>query len=76
MARWKRTDPAAVPEQLARFVAAEWPGTDPLTEWLTACPQWLREAVGRQLPFGEYGSSVDVIRECRRIWLEQARQAG
>ena len=36
----------------------------------------LREVEGRQLPFGEYGDSVDVIRECRRINMGWARDAG
>jgi hypothetical protein len=30
MARWRRTDPRAVPEELARFVESEWPGADPV----------------------------------------------
>ena len=75
MARWRRTDPSAVPEQLARFVESEWPGTDPLGDWRDACLEWLREAEGRQLPFGEYGDSVDVFRECRRVKMELARRA-
>ena len=67
MAKWLRTDRSAVPERLARFVASEWPGADPLSEWFAACVAWLREAPGRSLPFGEYGDSVDVIRECFRV---------
>ena len=69
MARWKRTDPSAIPEQLARYVPSEWTGADPLSEWRSACLDWLREDDGRQLPFGEYGDSVDLFRECLRIKL-------
>ena len=76
MAKWRRTDPAAVPEELARFVESEWPGADPLGAWRTACLAWLAEVEGRQLPFGEYGDSIDVFRECRRVKLEMARRAG
>jgi hypothetical protein len=75
MAKWRR-DRAAVPEQLARYVESEWSSTDPLGAWRNACLQWLREDPGRQLPFGEYGDSVAVIRESARIKLEQARRAG
>ena len=76
MARWRRTDPSDVPEQLARYVESEWPGTDPLGGWRDACLEWLREVEGRRLPFGEYGDSVDVIRECLRLNMELARRAG
>jgi hypothetical protein len=76
MAKWKRTDPAAVPEPLARYVESEWPGADPLGAWRNACLEWLREDDGRQLPFGEYGDSVDVIRESLRINMELAKRAG
>jgi hypothetical protein len=72
MARWRRTDRAAVPEELARFVAAEWRGSDPLGDWRNACLEWLREDKGRRLPFGEYGDSVDVLRECLRVRLAMA----
>jgi hypothetical protein len=75
MARWRRTDPSAVPEQLARYVESEWPGAHPVDDWRNACLQWLREAEGRQLPFGEYGDSVDLIRESARIKLELAKRA-
>ena len=76
MAKWRRTDPSAVPEELARYVASEWPDADPLGAWRNACLKWLREIEGRQLPFGEYGDSVDVIRESARIQMERARRAG
>jgi hypothetical protein len=76
MAKWRRTDPSAVPEPLARYVESEWPGADPLGAWRNACLQWLREVEGRQLPFGEYGDSVDVIRESARVQMELARRAG
>ena len=76
MARWRRTDPSAVPEQLARFVESEWPGDNPIGDWRDACLRWSREVEGRQLPFGEYGDSVDVIRECLRLNMELARRAG
>jgi hypothetical protein len=75
MARWKPTDPGAVPEELARYVESEWTGTDPLGAWRNACLQWLREVEGRRLPFGEYGDSVDVIRECLRVKMELAKRA-
>lgn len=75
MARWKRTDPSAVPEALARYVANEWPSDDPVGEWLRACLEWLREADGRQLPFGDSVDSVDLIRESARIKMELARRA-
>ena len=75
MARWRGTDPAAVPEELARFVESEWPGVDPLGDWRDACIRWLREVEGRQLPFGEFGDSVDVVRECLRVKMEWARRA-
>jgi hypothetical protein len=76
MARWRRTDPSAVPEQLARYAESDWPSDDPIGAWRDACIEWLREAEGRQLPFGEFGDSVDVFRECRRIQMELARRAG
>jgi hypothetical protein len=76
VAKWRRTDVSAVPEQLARFVAAEWPGADPLGDWRDACIRWLREVEGRSLPFGEFGDSVDVIRESLRVKMEWARRAG
>jgi hypothetical protein len=75
MARWKRTDPSAVPEELARYVASEWPSDDPVGDWRAAALAWLREDPGRRLPLGQYGDSVDVIRESARIKLEQARRA-
>jgi hypothetical protein len=76
MARWRRTDPSAVPEPLTRYVESEWPGDNPIGDWRDACIQWLREAMGRRLPFGAWGDSVDVIRECRRVKMEEARRAG
>jgi hypothetical protein len=76
MARWRRTDPSAVPEPLARYVESEWPSDDPIGTWRTACFEWLREAEGRRLPFGEYGDSVDVFRQCRRVKMELASRAG
>lgn len=69
-------DPSAVPQKLARYVESEWPGPDPLAQWRDACIRWLQEADGRRLPFGEYGDSVDVFRECRRVQMELARRAG
>jgi hypothetical protein len=75
MAKWLRTDPSAVPEELARFVPSEWPGVDPLTQWREACLRWLQESPGSSLPFGQFGDSVDVIRECRRINMGWARDA-
>jgi hypothetical protein len=75
MAKW-RTDRAAAPEPLTRFVAAEWPGADPLGAWRNACIQWLREDEGRQLPFGGHGDGVDVFRECLRVKMELASRAG
>ena len=74
MAKWRR-DRVAVPEQLARYAESEWPGTDPLGAWRNACLEWLREDPDRQLPFGEYGDSVAVIRESARLKIEQARRA-
>jgi hypothetical protein len=76
MARWKRTDLGTVPEQLTRYVESEWPGGNPIGDWRDACLEWLREVEGRQLPFGEFGDSVDVIRESARIKIELARGAG
>ena len=75
MAKWRRTDPGAVPEPLTRYVESEWTGADPIGQWRRACLEWLREDPGRQLPFGEFGDSVDVIRESARIKLELARRA-
>jgi hypothetical protein len=72
MAKWRRTDPSAVPEELARFVAAEWPGADPIGQWRDAALAWLREDPGRSLPFGEHGDSIDVIRACYRLRLAAA----
>jgi hypothetical protein len=76
VAKWLRTDVSAVPEVLARFVASEWPGADPLSDWRDACLSWLEGSPGRSLPFGEFGDSVDVIRECYRVRLEWAQRAG
>jgi hypothetical protein len=76
MARWRRTDPAAAPEELARFVESEWPGDNSIGDWCDACLRWLREVEGRQLPFGECGDSVDMIREGLRLNRELARRAG
>ena len=50
MARW-RDDDDAIPEQLARFIAAEWPGTDPAGQWGNAARQWLADHPGRSLPW-------------------------
>ena len=75
MAKWRRTDPSAVPEPLARYVESEWPGGNPVGDWRDACFQWLREVDGRRLPFGQFGDSVDVIRECVRIKMEMAKRA-
>jgi hypothetical protein len=75
MARWRRTDPSAVPKQLARYVESEWTGADPVGQWRTAALAWLREDPGRQLPIGTFGDSVDVIRESARIKIEQAKRA-
>ena len=76
MARWRRPDPSAVPEELTPYVESEWPGDNPIGDWRDACLRWLRQVEGRQLPFGEYGDSVDVIRECLRLNMEWARRAG
>jgi hypothetical protein len=69
MTKWpqRRVLREPAPEQLARFVPSEWPGEDPLVEWRNACLVWLREAPGRRLPFGVFGDSVDVFRECLRV---------
>jgi hypothetical protein len=72
MARW-RIDRAAVPEELARFTAAEWPGG--VDEWRQAALAWLDGDPGRRLPFGEFGDSVAVIRESARIKMELAKRA-
>ena len=65
-----------MPEELGRYVAADWPGADPLAQWRDACVDWLRESPGRSLPFGEHGDSVDVFRECVRVKMELASRAG
>jgi hypothetical protein len=71
--RRPRSRDAGVPEQLCRFVAAEWPGRcrhERHWAYTQACLAWLREGPGRRLPFGEYGDVIDVLREseavCRR----------
>jgi hypothetical protein len=64
------------PQRLCRFVESEWPGDDPIGAWRDACLGWLREVEGRRLPFGEYGGSVDLFRECRRVQMELAKRAG
>ena len=49
--RRRRAPAPAVPEQLARFVAAEWPGGCPheqLRAWQGACFAWLAEDSVRQ----------------------------
>jgi hypothetical protein len=61
--------PVRRPEELARYVESEWPGDNPLGAWRDACLAWLRESPGRSLPFGEFGDSVDVLRECLRVKL-------
>ena len=66
MARW-RGPGEPVPEPLARFVASEWPGADPLGQWRAACMAWLDAVPGRRLPFGEYGGPLDVLRESVRL---------
>jgi hypothetical protein len=38
----------AVPEQLARFVASEWPADDPVQAWKEACALWLAEDSERE----------------------------
>lgn len=59
-----------MPEQLCRFVPAEWPGGcvhEALRAWKTACLAWLDEDERRALPFGEHGDVIDVLRESGRI---------
>ena len=58
----------AVPEPLARYVAAEWAQhRQPVRAWKTACLEWLAASPDRRLPFGEHGDPVDVIREAVRL---------
>jgi hypothetical protein len=59
-----------VPEELARFVPGEWPGACPheqVRAWSKACQAWLAGEPGRELPFGEFGDVLDVLREDLRI---------
>lgn len=61
MARRKNTgrpEEAPVPEVLCRFVAGEWPGSDPWGEWTAARRAWLAEH-GDETPLGD---TVDVIK--------------
>lgn len=60
----RRQTPAAVPERLARYVAAEWCGD--VRAWKTACLAWLEANPGSRLPFGEHGDAVDVLQETAR----------
>jgi len=66
---WRRRVSTGVPEQLARFVAAEWPGADcihaALEDWTAAALAWAGEHRDC-MPFGEYGDCIDVLREARR----------
>jgi hypothetical protein len=69
MKRRDRQRNAGIPEELARFVASEWPGAclhEQVRAWSVACQEWLDEP-GRALPFGEHGDVVDVLREEWRI---------
>jgi hypothetical protein len=51
VARWRK-QAGAVPEQLARFVPAEWPGAgcphEALRMWKHACADWLAADTGKQ----------------------------
>jgi hypothetical protein len=76
MAKWRRTDPGAIPKPLRRFIESEWPGHDPIGQWRDAALAWLREDPGRSLPLGEFGDSVAVIRESARLKMELARRTG
>jgi hypothetical protein len=55
-----------VPEQLARFVASEWPASacrhQALIMWKDACLAYVDEFPD-SLPFGVHGDGIDVIRE-------------
>jgi hypothetical protein len=72
MARHRRTDIGEIPENLCRYVPAEWAGDDPLTQWRDACWEWLHADKDRSLPFGEFGDFVDVFREIHRIRVATA----
>jgi hypothetical protein len=54
------------PETLARYVPSEWPAADdPVTSiraWKTSALAWLAADPARRLPFGRYGTAVDVLR--------------
>jgi hypothetical protein len=74
VARWRdQIDP--VPDRLARFVAAEWPGSmhEATAAWGDACLAWLAERPGRVLPCALDGSPVDVRAEVVRLRREIAR---
>jgi hypothetical protein len=63
--RKSRSRGAGVPEELARFVPADWPDADcihdALEDWRHACLEWVKEHPGA-LPIGEFGDAVDVLR--------------
>jgi hypothetical protein len=62
--RKARSRHGGIPEQLARFVAAEWPDAacihEALSAWSDACLAWVREHPD-SLPFGQYGDIIDVL---------------
>jgi hypothetical protein len=58
VAQW-RDDADAVPEQLCRFVMAEWAGeVDAPGAWGQACREWLAAHPGRGLPQNRDGDPV------------------
>ena len=61
-------DRAAIPERLCRFVAAEWPGPDPVSGWGRAAAQWLEDHPGRELPWA--ADPVEVLQQVVRVRLE------
>ena len=69
MAQWRR-NVLAVPEELARFVPAEWPDAgcphEALQRWRRSALDWERDHPD-SLPFGEWGDAIDVMREAVRI---------
>ena len=69
MARWRPREPEGIPEELARFVAGEWPGCwhDAVRAWARACLAWLDADRARELPFGEHGDVIDVLNEWGRL---------
>ena len=67
MGRWT-SDQEPVPERLARYVEAEWPGDNPLADFSAAARAWLEDNPGRRLPYA--ADPVEVLQHVVQLKTE------